>query len=1473
MDLKSSIRNRKTLSVFLSAVLGVNTCAMVKVSTRGSGSPDPKETRSDIIGRAAAYLDTRKSADGSIGDARTVNDTAYALKAYRKAEKSGHEDSLQWLADNVSYSNTDMTARLAAASGDQEYLSKLEAKQNKDGGFGLYPDYASDVLDSALVLGAVNETGYAGGNISGAAICSYLFSAAGPDGGYAYSEGSESDPEITAMVVYNAGNFLRAGNYDMSPLDAPVSYLEDNVSDSYTDSGISATICKYLAFLAAGEEFDAATVVDELSRAEKSDGSFAGNVRTTALAIELLSSLDLENSVNVTTFSTSLSVTESKPGSAAPIKADTTIGYRSNYDASLDLVFTVYSDGSPIYENSTKVSLPADGTSVETEAGEFRINDPGSEVYAVAELKNGDITVKSQRIDIELTGDDTVYSTEVSRLAVTTDRYNTFTGTDGAVNVKAELLYATNIENNADIKTTVTKDGEVIAERTDAVILVPEKNSVSPEELTFTADTSAPGVYKIVSVCLHDGTEVISGETEFTVLEAPEIEEEPEDGTTTQFEVTWFGPILSEYYVYAGGEKEITAGAEINYYSNGPFSGSVKLEVYDTGDELLTETGFDVELEKGVPTYFESKAQFPVFKSEDQLTFVVSRTGEYKVVGKLFDSEGELIKEESRKLTVVDKPVQDLILNSSVDPDQENMIDLSWNDISSDAETYSYQLNRRTNGEKWEPRSIWNEEEHIRVLNVYPYQPFLVDWMNNTISDTETPAGKGIFDIEPVHISAFNSDPASYLYNDDGSWKCDVIFFGTADSNSGYDISDAAIAEVQKFIDSGRGVLFGHDTIGQSGFNTFAEQAGLMIGAWNISRTTSVSVVKIGTLTNYPWVIRGDLTVPNTHSTSQYIVDATEWITLNNYKYVYSDTGYADGFYLCTKDNIGMIQTGDSTGQATDDERKVIANTLFYLYQISQQTTAKDASFYDIDAPDKPELISSQTSGGQVNVTVKSVDNPTDYEYYITATPGTPDEDSVISNVRKHTAFADLAGFVVKLSAGSEPDPGLIGYNETRDQILDIVPADGNGSAVLTAVPTDFSQPQYIHIFAVDKANNVSEEYIMPFAENGISAGISTDSMLYTYGDKVTVNASTISEPFGRTADVKVEITDEAGLTAAELIAANDVTLAAGEARTDSAEWTIPADTVGRFTAVITWTKDGETIAEASSVFRISNEESVVNTIVSDKQSYTVGDPVNLDHMVFNESEGMTENDLRLVVKVYKVADGTEAAAYEHNVGLVDPAGNKGYHDAVAPEALTSGKYRAEASVFQGDAELSSDSTEFDVTEDVTSLTGDLELSGSGENGNAAVSVTNSGTADLTAAEISVTVYKEGTEDAVFTFTETADIKAGETIELSRGFDLPEPAEGTYSGVLRAVYNGETSDLDYDGFELAPATTTTTSTTTTVTTTAETTTTTAKPANTSTDSPKTGDNKIPAYMWLISILSIAGLAGVKMTGGSRNEED
>ena len=62
-------------------------------------------------------------------------------------------------------------------------------------------------------------------------------------------------------------------------------------------------------------------------------------------------------------------------------------------------------------------------------------------------------------------------------------------------------------------------------------------------------------------------------------------------------------------------------------------------------------------------------------------------------------------------------------------------------------------------------------------------------------------------------------------------------------------------------------------------------------------------------------------------------------------------------YYLTTWNNTAMIQTGHSQGESTEDERKVLANTLFYLKQLTKKTEVLDNSARDIADPNKPENI------------------------------------------------------------------------------------------------------------------------------------------------------------------------------------------------------------------------------------------------------------------------------------------------------------------------------------------------------------------------------------------------------------------------------------------------------------------------------------------------------------------------------------
>ena len=91
--------------------------------------------------------------------------------------------------------------------------------------------------------------------------------------------------------------------------------------------------------------------------------------------------------------------------------------------------------------------------------------------------------------------------------------------------------------------------------------------------------------------------------------------------------------------------------------------------------------------------------------------------------------------------------------------------------------------------------------------------------------------------------------------------------------------------------------------------------------------------------------------------------------------------GMNQKYYLTTWNNTAMIQTGHSNGESTEDERKVLANTLFYLKQLTKKTEVLDNSARDIADPNKPANIT--TAVNTDNTTNISFRKPEDNRQYI----------------------------------------------------------------------------------------------------------------------------------------------------------------------------------------------------------------------------------------------------------------------------------------------------------------------------------------------------------------------------------------------------------------------------------------------------------------------------------------------------------
>ena len=171
-----------------------------------------------------------------------------------------------------------------------------------------------------------------------------------------------------------------------------------------------------------------------------------------------------------------------------------------------------------------------------------------------------------------------------------------------------------------------------------------------------------------------------------------------------------------------------------------------------------------------------------------------------------------------------------------------------------------------------------------------------------------------------------------------------------------------------------------------------------------------------------------------------------------------------------------MIQTGHSNGQATDDERKVFANTLFYLKQLTSETSAKDNSFYDEAAPTQPDITESETG----TFICKSEDMGTDYQYYVEAVSSGHGEN-VESNIVDATALSGMRGFITGISDSTEPMDELRKKTDEGKPAAEVSEAsDGTLKIDLSEYDlTAYVQIHRLHICAVDNAGNISDETVI----------------------------------------------------------------------------------------------------------------------------------------------------------------------------------------------------------------------------------------------------------------------------------------------------------------------------------------------------------------------------------------------------------
>lgn len=465
---------------------------------------------------------------------------------------------------------------------------------------------------------------------------------------------------------------------------------------------------------------------------------------------------------------------------------------------------------------------------------------------------------------------------------------------------------------------------------------------------------------------------------------------------------------------------------------------------------------------------------------------------------------------------------QNLVLTSRVNTEVANGkggVELDWSSYDASEKTFkAYQKKEGT--EEWQSISTMDfsgDMEPIKILNIYPEvavrgtftyldgttqelpkSASLKVWMEGgSFTDSEGKVtnfeaygvnphtNQKILYVTPVTAAEFNDNPSVI-------WNYDVVMFGTWDSNGGLEEqpNDAAIAVTEQYIQAGYGVICGHDTIGgifyDKGLKKLRKYFNIEIGGWSDDYETQtdidyqdswgyqssyVEVTRDGLLTNFPWEIPigAKLSIPVTHTTANAALGEV-WMNLVDGSYCsaitdptlnYYSYGKGNGYYyLTTYNNTAMIQTGHSNCESTENERKVLANTLFYLKQTTSATSFTDNSSQDYKAPNAPTVTANEvTSDKKIHVTYQAQDNGSVYSFYVEA----------FSRADASTVLAKSNEVTEEVATGIKGYYYIIDDQPTNE--VNIESATYTESTAFDLNITD--NGKYIHIRAIDKAGNL----------------------------------------------------------------------------------------------------------------------------------------------------------------------------------------------------------------------------------------------------------------------------------------------------------------------------------------------------------------------------------------------------------------
>lgn len=292
----------------------------------------------------------------------------------------------------------------------------------------------------------------------------------------------------------------------------------------------------------------------------------------------------------------------------------------------------------------------------------------------------------------------------------------------------------------------------------------------------------------------------------------------------------------------------------------------------------------------------------------------------------------------------------------------------------------------------------------------------------------------------------------------------------------------------------------------------------------------------------------------------------------------------------------------------------------------------------------------------------------------------------------------------------------------------------------------------------------------IPVSNTSISTSITTDKQQYTPNEQavITVNASNLSDS-GCTLTGLVEITDMDGNIAAVVSPAEEVSWVAGETKTLSHNWNIGKVFKGIYKVRVTWSEENKVISSSEVPFEIVSDGGIINTVFTDKITYTANETVGIQEIVINTSTNAIMNDLTVSTQVYGQG-GFVDWNKRTTIPEILPGASWQYKSSWGVAQAVYGDYSVVSTVYQGDLVLCQDSAKFSVSSSVYSgqgITGNLDVLTKnicpGDDVTMEYTLTNRGNTELQGVLIKITIAHPATGEVVDTITHTVSLAVNDT--------------------------------------------------------------------------------------------------------------